>query len=133
MKGLAYFGGTLALIGVLYFPLKVMADRRVRGSALAQAKEIAEKGDVDLALRHLDRYLASLARRHPRRSPGPGDEGELVLLGESARTADQALVAANAYDLLLRNDPSGPGRRETRRKLAEPLHPTIATGSGTTR
>ena len=113
VKGLAYFGVTLAVIGVLYFPIKVMADRKARTSALAQAKLSVEKGDVDLALRHINGYLASWP------DDIPALEEKAKLMSESARGPIQILEAANLNDQLIRLDPSGPGRRETRRKLAE--------------
>ncbi len=113
LKGLAYLGGLVALAIALYFPVKFLSDRKLRSSALAQAREIAEKGDVDLALRHLDRYLITW----------PDDvsalEVKAKLLGDSIRGPNQILDAANVYDRLIRLDPAGPDRRESRRKLAE--------------
>ncbi len=113
LRALAYSGGLLVLIVVLYFPLKMLSEQRARSSALAQARESAAKGDVDLALRHLNRYLVSW----------PNDilalEEKTKLVSDSAHQANQILEAANLNDQLIRLDPSGPNRRETRRKLAE--------------
>ena len=67
----------------------------------------------DLALKFLDRYLELKG----------GDIEALdlraKLLAESARSYREAEGAAQACDYLLRRDPDGPGRQETRRRLVE--------------
>jgi tetratricopeptide (TPR) repeat protein len=112
-KALWTLGGIIVLAGLLTIPVKILGGRGVRGSALAQAKESSEKGDVDLALRHLDRYLAGAP------NDVPVLEAKAKLLAEASRSTDRwLLMAAQVHDRLLRLDPDGEGRLETRRTLA---------------
>ena len=106
--------GCVFLIVIMTFPLfRFFNDRGVRISALDQAEVAKKKGDVDLALRHLDRYLAT----HP--EDVPALEFKAKILSEVDLHDSQLIDAAKALDLLVRLDPKGPGREKTRRKLAE--------------
>lgn len=113
-KHVAYFVGVV-LVGVLiYIPFKTYHnDQSLRASAVAQAEEARKNKDVDLALRHLDRYLAS----------NPNDiealELKAKILSETDLPDSELIGPARCLDLLIRLDPKGPGRLETRRKLAE--------------
>ena len=106
--------GCVVLLGLLSIPVyNYWNARSVRDSALNQATEAKKRGEVDLALRHLDRYLGS----------HPDDLGALDLkakiLSEVELADSQLLGAANVLDHLVRLDPKGAGRLATRRKLAE--------------
>ena len=123
-KGLAILGGLLVAVLISYFPLKYGTTRRIRDSALAQARASGEKGDVELAIRHLDRFLAD----------NPEDKEALkeraTLVTKASRSGPQLLDAATTIDRYLRTplgedkDPKArerelEDRREMRRKLAE--------------
>ena len=112
-KALWLLAGVLLLGVIVYFPLKYLNNRTVRMSALTQAEQARKKGDVDLALKHLDRYLADK----------PEDiqvlEAKAKMLSEIPLPWFQLIEAANSLDQLIRLDPLGEGRLETRRKLAE--------------
>ncbi len=111
LRALAILGGLVVVAGVAYFPAKILSDRAARSSALEQIKQAQAAGDVDLTLRRLDHYM----------STWPDDAVTLDmqgrLLADSARTLDQLLRAAAVNDQLLRLDPKGVDRQETRRRL----------------
>ncbi len=112
-KHMFVLGCVLAVL-LLAYPLgSILNDRWVRTSALDQAEVAKKNGDVDLALRHIDRYLAS----HP--EDVPALEFKAKILSEIYLPQPQLIEAAKALDLLIRLDPKGAGRLETRRKLAE--------------
>ena len=100
-KGLAIVGGALVLCVGLSFPIKSWNAEKIRSSAMAQAKASQEKGDVELAIRHLDRYLVDQ----------PDDarvlQARADLVVNSPRSGDQLLDAANTLDRLIRLDPEG--------------------------
>ena len=112
-KGLITLGLALVVVAVGSLSWRSFNDNRLRKNALAIASGIAQKGDVDLAIRHIDRYLANWP------NDLPGLELRAKLLTDAARSMDQVLEAARANDLLVRLDPDSPGRRESRRKLAD--------------
>jgi tetratricopeptide (TPR) repeat protein len=79
---------------------------------IAQARHLDRQGQTGLAVQHLAQYLES--------NPDDLDalELEASLLAKSATTFNRVEEAIRALDQLLRRDPDGPGRQETRRKLA---------------
>ncbi len=110
-RALIVLGGVV-LLGVLSFvPLRLLSDQATRRSALDQIEESVKTGQVDLALRNLENYTAAWPEDIP------GLELQAKLLADNARTGDAVLRAARANDQLLRLDPSGKGRQETRRRL----------------
>lgn len=111
VRGLAILGGLILVLAVGYFPLRAHSNRAVRNSALAQVESIAARGDVDLALRHVERYLANWP------DDVPALEVAARLRYDSARTLDEVIQAAGVNDQLVRLDPDGKGRQETRRRL----------------
>ncbi len=110
-KGIAILGGVILLLLLSYFPARMLADRGVRRTALDQARANAAAGDEDLAIRQLRTYLAT--------SPDDVEALEIQarLLARTARTGDQIREAMNVNDQLVRLDPAGEGRQETRREL----------------
>jgi tetratricopeptide (TPR) repeat protein len=112
-KQLAILGGVLAVIAVAYLFWGSFTSGSVRDSALAQAAEARKKGDVDLALRHLDRYLED------NQDDIQALEVKAKILSEVELPQLHLLDAASSLDHLIRLDPNGKGRLETRRKLAE--------------
>ena len=87
---------------------------RSEDRALEQAKAIQDKGDIDLAIRNLDRYLATW----------PDDiealERLAKLRAETARSLNDVMRAAALNDQLLRLDPDGKKKTDcqaTRRRL----------------
>ncbi len=110
-KGLIILGVVLVVAVASFFPIKAFSDRSTRASALEQAKASEKSGDVDLALRHMERYAAAWP------DDLPGLEYQAKLKAETARTLPQLLEAANANDQVLRRDPEGKDSQETRRRL----------------
>ncbi len=49
----------LVVAVISFFPIKAFSDRATRQSALAQAKASEKSGNIDLALRHMERYVAA--------------------------------------------------------------------------
>jgi tetratricopeptide (TPR) repeat protein len=80
---------------------------------IAQARHLDDQGQTGLAVQHLTQYLEG--------NPDDLDalELEASLLAKSATTFNQVEGAIRVLDQLVRRDPDGPGRQETRRKLAE--------------
>jgi tetratricopeptide (TPR) repeat protein len=113
-KALVILGVVLA-VGVLgSLPMKWFGERQLRNSALEQSKASAANGDFDLAIRHLDRLLAY--------SPNdvPALDAKAKLLSDASRfSGDRLTEAIRIHDLLIRLDPDGKGRLDTRRRLAE--------------
>ena len=112
-KALAILGGGLVVCLGLSLPARYFNAQRIRSSALFQAKESQEKGDVELAIRHLDRYLAD----RPDDIPVLQARADLVV--SDLRSGEQLLDAANTLERLIRIDPYSKDRDATRRKLAE--------------
>jgi cellulose synthase operon protein C len=112
-RGALIVGGFVLVALVSYFPILMLSNSVVRRSALRQAHEIAEKGDTDLAIRHLEHYLEDW----------PDDLEALkeaaTLRSENARTYDQISKAADLNYRVVRLDPYGKDRQDTRRKLVE--------------
>jgi len=99
-----------------YLIVKYLKDQEVRRSAMTQAEVAQKKGDVDLALRHVDRYLAN----NPIDIEMLGLKAEI--LSKVQLPKSQLLDAARALDQLVRLDPKGPkgdGRLGVRRQLAD--------------
>ncbi len=111
IKGLVILGVVLVVAALSFFPIKLISDRSARSSALDQAKASEKSGDVDLALRHMDRYVTAWPEDLP------GLEYQAKLKADTARTLPQLLDAANANDQVLRRDPDGKDSQETRRRL----------------
>ena len=118
-KALAFLGGGLVLCLGISFPVSFWNKQKVRASALSQARTSQEKGDIELAIRHLDRYLAD----QPNDVPVLQARADMV--ASTPRTGDQALDAANTLDLLVRLDPRGelgsPQEREGKNRDATRL------------
>jgi tetratricopeptide (TPR) repeat protein len=112
-KHVAWLGAVIVILLVVLFGYNIIAAQSVRNTALAQAELARKNGDIDLALRHLDRYLV--------RDPEDVQvlEAKTKILSEVDLPQTQILEAAKALDQLCRLDPKGPGRLETRRKLVE--------------
>ena len=104
--------GLAAILGGCVW-LKGSEARRLRRGVLIQAERALKAGRGEKALRHLNRFLES----------SPADVAALELkarlLAESAQGGDQLREAAQVNDFLLRVDPEGVGRDETRRRLAD--------------
>ena len=103
--------GVVLVVGLIaFFPITWWNNARTRQSGLAQAQAAEKAGNVDLALRHMERYVAAWP------SDLPGLRYQAKLLADTARD-DRLLVAAQANDKVLRLDPDGPDSQETRRRL----------------
>ena len=111
LKALIILGVVLVAALASFFPIKALSDRSTRQSALAQAKASEKAGDIDLALRHMQSYVIAWP------DDLPGLEYRAKLLADTARNDAQVLAAAQANDLVLRLDPDGPDRQETRRRI----------------
>ena len=113
LRGVLIVGGVLLVALLSYFPILMLSNSVVRRSALAQARATAKKGDHDLAIRHLEHYLEDW----------PDDlealEEAARLRTENARTYDQITKAADLNYRVVRLDPYGKDRHDTRRKLVE--------------
>lgn len=111
LRGLIILGVVAVLALVLFFPLMALSNRRARQNALEQVKASEAAGNIDLAVRHVDRYVATW----------PDDlEGlklQARLLTISVNSADQLLRAIQANDKALRLEPNGPDTQEIRRRL----------------
>ena len=110
-KGLIILGVAIIVGLGLLFPLMSLSNRSTRESALAQVKASEKAGNLDLALRHVERYVATW----------PDDQAGLKiqarLLALSIQSSDQMLRAVQANDKALRVDPDGPDSQEIRRRL----------------
>ncbi|CAN5907031.1 hypothetical protein BH23PLA1_BH23PLA1_18340 [soil metagenome] len=105
--------GAIALLILGIFILSGVRGDQVRKGVLAQVQVLEEEGRLDLALRHLDRYLAN----HP--DDIPILEVQARLLTEIAGTPDRIWAAVEANERLLRLDPDRPTRQENRKWLVE--------------
>ena len=112
LKGLIILGVVLLVALALFFPIKAISDRSTRRSALAQAKASEAAGDLDLALRHMQRYTGAWP------NDLPGMEYYAKLLALTPQSIPQLLNAASVNDRVLRLDPDGPESQEVRRRLA---------------
>jgi tetratricopeptide (TPR) repeat protein len=87
--------------------------RRIRRAAIEQARRYQAAGKADLAIRSLNSHLGSW----------PNDweamDFQAQLMGEGAQNLGQLLQAAQFHERLIRQDPEGPGREQTRRRLAD--------------
>ena len=113
LKGLIILAVVLIVALASFFPIKALTDRATRQSALDQAKASETSGNIDLALRHMERYVAAWP------DDLPGLEYQAKLLTMTARSDQQVLAASQANDKVLRLDPDGKDRQETRRALAQ--------------
>ncbi|WP_435006555.1 tetratricopeptide repeat protein [Tundrisphaera lichenicola] len=113
VRGLLIAVTVFAIAGALYFPIAYYSNRSVRDSALAQAEEIAKKGDVDLALRLIDRLLTTWP------DDIPALEFASKLRAEHIQSYANIVKAADLTEKLVRLDPYGKGRQESRRQLAK--------------
>jgi tetratricopeptide (TPR) repeat protein len=105
--------GAIALLILGLFVLSGFRGDQVRKGVLTQVQELEEAGRLDLALRHVDRYLAN----HP--DDIPVLEIQARLLTEIAGTPDRIQAAIQANERLLRLDPESPGRQDNRKWLVE--------------
>lgn len=102
----------VVIVGVGLVLTQFRSDR-LRTDALRQLTELIEQDKPELAVRHLNRYLVTW----------PDDvkalEIKADLLGKRAGSMEQLLDATQTLDRLVKLDPDGPNRQETRQKLAE--------------
>lgn len=112
-KAAAALLAVAAVAGLGYLVAIRVVNQSVRTQLLAGAQAATKAGNVDQAIRNLQRYLDT----HPVDIPVL-EELALITAG-SARGADEASAAASINDRLLRLDPEGPGRQETRRRLVD--------------
>ncbi|WP_406696191.1 tetratricopeptide repeat protein [Singulisphaera sp. Ch08] len=86
---------------------------RIRQKALAEVRALLKSDKPDLAIRHLEQYLAM----------APDDVEALEIQADvafkAAASLPELLHAARIDDRLLRLDPHGPGRGKSRRRLVE--------------
>lgn len=81
--------------------------------AQARASLEARPPQVELALKYLDSYLKQAPR------DVEALEMRAKILSDTARNGPMVKAALDANEYLVRQDPDGPGRGETRRRLAE--------------
>ncbi len=113
-KHVAILGVAGLVLWIAYATISsYVSESRIRNSALDQANLAKKEGNVNLALRHLDQFLVT----HPEDIQAL--ELKTRILSEVDLPQSQVIEVAKAFDLLYRLDPKGPGRLETRRKLAE--------------
>ena len=93
-----------------YFVFTAFFNGRTRDSALAQAKASEAAGNVDLALKNMERFVAGW----PNDLEGLRYQSKLL-----AETADDSklMTAAQANDRVLRLDPDSPESQDVRRRL----------------
>ena len=112
-KALACLAVAALLVGVTYLAFWQVRLNRIRSQVMAGAIEQEKRGQIDLAIRNLSNYLAQ----------NPEEVAPLELLArimaDSARSLDEAMAAAQTNDHLIRLDPDGPGRQETRRRTVD--------------
>ena len=101
------------LIAVAVVSLRESRLSSIRAQVIAEALEAEKSGDVDQSIRNLSRFLDT--------SPDdlPALEVLARIMAKSPRSVDEAMAAAGVNDQLLRMDPEGAGRQETRRRLVE--------------
>ena len=112
LKAVGYLVGIVSLLAVLALGWNFYRNSNLEQTAIDQAKQSAERKNIELAIRHLDRYLAD----HP--DSVRALDLKAKYLTESAQSFDRLLLAANVLDRLIKLDPNGEGRLESRRKLA---------------
>ena len=103
----------VAAVGVpAFFGARALQDARRRDGLLREARLQADAGQPDRALKFVGEYL--------RLRPEDADALDLraELLADSARSAAHLDEAIRASERVLRLDPDGDGRQETRRRLA---------------
>ena len=115
LKGLIILGVILFVAVASFFPIKIISDRATRRSALAQAQASEKAGNIDLALRNMDRYVTAWP------DDLPGLKFHAKLLAQSPQSIPQLLNAAQANERVLRLDPNDPESQEVRRRIAK-LH-----------
>ena len=103
----------LLAIAILYFPVTWLQNRSLRRSAPAQAREYAEKGEVDQALAGIDAYLQTW----PEDVEGLRFKGGLI--AGKVPGPNKLLDGVQTLDSLLRLDPDPPARQEDRKHLVE--------------
>jgi tetratricopeptide (TPR) repeat protein len=107
--------GIIAAVVVLYFPVRYYQESWLRRSALAQAREAFDAGNVDKALVAVEGYLATW----------PDDPAGLELRGElvwkTVTSVGQVQYAIKSLETLLSLDPDPPARQEDRKRLVELL------------
>ena len=113
LRGLIILSVVLVVAVISFFPIKAFSDRSTRQSALAQAKASEKSGNIDLALRHMERYVAAWP------TDLAGLEYQAKLLADTAQPQNlaQIMAAASVNDQVLRLDPNGADRQDTRRRL----------------
>jgi len=107
------FAGVIVMVGVTYLLVFGSQERRIRAQVLQDARTQEKEGNVDLAVRNLRLYTDS----HPA-DLAPLEELARIT-ATSARSTAEALEAASINDRLLRLDPKGANRQETRRRLVD--------------
>ncbi len=115
LRGLIILAVVLVVAVVSFFPIKAFSDRATRQSALAQAKASEKSGNIDLALRNMERYVAAW----PNDLTGLDYQSKLLADTVDPRNEVQLTAALEANDKVLRLDPQGPDRQATRRRLIQ--------------
>ena len=109
-------GGVLLVAVLSYFPILWLSNNFVRRSGAASPGD-RQEGDSDLAIRHLEHYLQDW----------PDDLAALEeaarLMTENARTYDQISKAADLNYRVVRLDPYGKDRQDTRCRAGRALGP----------
>jgi tetratricopeptide (TPR) repeat protein len=100
------------LVGAVAW-LQMTQSYRLRSGVLDLARRLIESGQGAKAIRHLDEFLAGSPRDIPALELKAG------LLADSARDINSIGEAARINDYLLRIDPEGANRQETRRRLID--------------
>jgi tetratricopeptide (TPR) repeat protein len=105
--------GVVALLAALYYPLRLIQGAGLRRSALAQARALADEGQVDAALVHLDAYLDEW----PDDLPGLSLVGELI--ADHDAPPERVLAGALAIEQVLRFDSDSTDRQDDRTRLVK--------------
>ncbi len=101
----------LAIVSVVAFQRSRSA--RLGAQVISEALLAEKSGRVDQAIRNLRRYLDS------HHDDLAALEVFARIMAQSARSVDEAMAAAEVNDQLLRKDPEGAGRQETRRRMVD--------------
>ena len=110
-RAASIIGAVVLIICVGFFPMLWFQEGRIKVSAIAEAKALADQGKIDQALIRLDHYLENWPE------DVPAIELAADLFTRSARSLDEILKAATYQDQLIRLDPTRPERQENRRQL----------------
>ena len=113
LKAAVVLAVVAVLIGAGALVIQKNRMARFRSQVIAEALDLEKSGHLDQSIRSLRRYLDA--------HPGDLEALELLarIMAQSARSVDEAMDAALVNDQLLRRDPEGAGRQETRRRMVD--------------